>query len=240
MTEQRQALSRLETARREQTPQALARLAIVGLFIVLWGCLWVARIPMPLPFLAVLAAEAVFFVAYLRVVKLLDSEGMIRAAHYFMLAAEILFHTTIVYFLGGITWLGSFAYVFGLIFTNTFLDLRRGFFYTAGAAASFVALALLDGTGTIPHYVFLDQDSLRYSDPRFVATTIIGGVGVFFSTYLWINWVGHQIRRERDSAIDVQEKLERAHLAVERVNAHLEERVRTVPPRSSRRTARSA
>jgi diguanylate cyclase (GGDEF)-like protein/PAS domain S-box-containing protein len=38
--------------------------------------------------------------------------------------------------------------------------------------------------------------------------------------------VGHQIRRERDSAIDVQEKLERAHHAVERVNAQLEERVR--------------
>jgi diguanylate cyclase (GGDEF)-like protein/PAS domain S-box-containing protein len=226
MAVESQAPSRLDAARREQTPQAVARLAIVGLFIVLWGCLWVARIPMPLPFLIVLGLEGGFFVLYLRLVRLLNSERLIGAAHYSMLAAEILFHTAMVYFLGGITWLGSFAYVFGLIFTNTFLDLRRGFFYTAGAASSFVALALLEGTGAIPHYTFLDQGSLRYEDPRFVTTTIIGGVGVFFSTYLWINWVGHQIRRERDSAVDAQEKLQRAHAAVERVNAQLEERVR--------------
>jgi len=226
MAEQRHARGRLEAARNEQTPQALARLAIVGLFIVLWGFLWAARIPMPLPFLLVLCAEAAFFVAYLRLVRLLRSERMIRLAHYFMLASEIVFHTTMVYFLGGVTWLGSFAYVFGLIFTNTFLDLRRGFFYTAGAASSFAALALLDATGAIPHYTFLDQDARRYEDARFVTTTIIGGVGVFFSTYLWINWVGHQIRRERDSAVSMQEKLERAHQAVERVNAQLEERVR--------------
>ena len=53
--------SRIDAKRREQTPQALARLAIVVLFIGLWLLLWLAQIPMPFPFLLVLVAEVAFF-----------------------------------------------------------------------------------------------------------------------------------------------------------------------------------
>jgi len=131
-----------------------------------------------------------------------------------------------VYFLGGITWLAPFAYIFGLIFTNTYLDPRRGLIYTMAVAAAFVTLVLLDATGTIPHYAYLDQGPLRYRDSRFVATTIIGSIGVMFSVYAWVNWVGSQLRRERDHAVDMQERLARANQAVERVNLQLEQRVR--------------
>src|SRR6185312_2912503 len=138
------------------------------------------------------------FLVYLNIVPRLQSERQVEYAHYFMLACEILFHTVMVHFLGGIMWLGPFAYVFGLIFTNTFLDLKRGFVYASGVATAFLALIVLEATGTIPHYSYLDQSSQRYQDARFVVTTAIGGVGVFFSMYLWVNWVGHQLRRERD------------------------------------------
>ncbi len=219
------APARLDMAQREQVPQALARLVVVCLFICLWFVLWLARIPMPVPFLAVLVLEALFFVFYWRAVFLLSAESHVRIAHYCMLAAEILFHTTMVYFLGGITWLGAFAYVFGLIFTNAFLDLRRGFIYTSGAASAFAALALLDATGTIPHYMYLDHNVSRYRDFRVVATTLLGGTGVFYSIYLWVNWVGHQLRYERDNAVAMSDQLVRARVDLERANAELEMRV---------------
>src|SRR3972149_473215 len=157
--------SRLDAKRREQTPQALARLALLLLFMALWGLLWLLRIPMPFPFLLLLFAEALFFVAYWRVVFLMPNVRSIEIAHYVMLGAEIVFHTSMVYFLGGISWLGGFASVFGLIFSNAFLDLRRGLIYTTGACAAFSALILLEATGTIPHYVYLDQGTLRSTDP---------------------------------------------------------------------------
>jgi diguanylate cyclase (GGDEF)-like protein len=215
----------LAIKRSEQAPQVLARLTVIGVFTSLWFVLWLARIPMPLPFLAVLLIEAMFFVVYWRTVYAIPSARGLDVAYYAMLAAEICFHTTMVYFLGGISWLGGFAYVFGLIFTNGFLDLRRGLMYTAGAAGAFAALALLDATGTIPHYQFLDQDPLRYLDPRFVATTMIGGIGVFFSIYAWVNWVGHELRRERDAAVRVRDELLAARSALQRTNVELEERV---------------
>ena len=112
---------------------------------------------MPVPFLLVLFAEIAFFLIYWRLVYLLPNVRSIEIAHYGMLVVEIVIHTTIVYYLGGISWLGAFAYVFGLIFTNTFLDMRKAFFYTAGASLAFASLVVLEATETIPHYVYLDQ-----------------------------------------------------------------------------------
>ena len=100
-----------------------------------------------------------------------------------MLAAETIFHTTMVYFLGGITWLGPFAYVFGMVFTNAYLDLKRGAIYTAGVASAFIAprAARCDGGDSAPGVP--RRATLRYSDARFVTTGIVGSVGVFFSLY---------------------------------------------------------
>ncbi|HYM16218.1 MAG TPA: HD domain-containing phosphohydrolase [Dehalococcoidia bacterium] len=216
---------RLQARRREQTPQALARLVVIGLFIALWLLLLVIGLPMPTPFLAVLCCEALFFVVYLRVVALLPSARQIERAHYVMLAAEIIFHTTMVYFLGGVAWLGAFAYVFGLIFTNTFLDLKRGLIYTTGAAAAFLALLVLEATGVVPYYTYPRVGLFSYRDGRFVLTTALGGAGVFYSIYLWTNWVGRQLRSERDSAVRSQDALLEARVGLQRANRELEERV---------------
>ncbi len=217
---------RLGGKRKEQTPQALARLAVVGLFIALWFVLWVAKIPMPVPFLIVLAVEILFFLLYWRLVFVLPNTKAIDAAHYGMLAAEIIFHTTIVYFLGGISWLGAFAYVFGLIFSNAFLDMRKAFIYTAGASLAFSALVILVATGVVPHYVYMEQGAFRHTDPRFVITTLIGAGGVFFSICIWVNWVGRQLRQERDAAVEMQDDLLQARASLQHANEELEERVR--------------
>ncbi len=218
--------TRLDAKRREQTPQALARLVISSLFVGLWAIFWVARVPMPLPFLIALLLEIAFFVIYWRVVFILPNVRAVSLAQYGMLATEIVFHTTMVYFLGSLSWLGSFAYVFGLIFTNAFLDLRKGMIYTTGACAAFSALIVLEATGTVPHYEYLAQGPLRYSDPRFVATTLVCATGVFYSIYLWSSWVGQQLRRERDAAIRSQGELLDARIELQRANEELEQRVR--------------
>ena len=220
-----QTLVDLRELRREQTPQALARLVVVALFIAMWALLWAVQIPMPVPFLLTLAAEGVFLLIYWRAVFVLPDARSIHAARACMLGAEIIFHTTMVYFLGSIMWLGAFAYVFGLIFSNTFLDLRGGFVYTTGAAGAFVALILLEATGTIPHQAYGDQGPLRFQDPQVVITTSLAVVGVFVSIYLWVNWVGHQLRGERDSAVASQSETVRAREALVQANADLERRV---------------
>ncbi len=219
------SFTRLNAMRKEQVPQALARLAVVSLFVCLWVILLLAGIPMPFPFLVALLIEIAFFVAYLRIVFLLPKRGLISVAQYVMLAAEIGFHTTMVYFLGGVSWLGAFAYVFGLIFTNAYLDIRKGLIYTSGASMAFATLVLLEATGTIPHYQYMDQGPLRYADPRFVATTLVGASGVFFSIYLWSSWVGRELRRERDAAVSAQDELLRARVELIRSNEELEARV---------------
>ncbi|MEE8385598.1 MAG: PAS domain S-box protein, partial [Dehalococcoidia bacterium] len=223
MRDDNHPFDRLDAKRREQTPQALARLVVVGLFIGLWFVLWLARIPMPVPFLLVLVMEVLFFLVYWRTVFLLPSVRTVELAQYGMLAAEIVFHTTMVYFLGGVSWLGPFAYVFGLIFANTFLDLRRGFLYTSGVSLAFIALIALEATGVVPHYAYLEQGPLSYTDPRLVATTIIAGFGVFFSIYGWVNWVGRLLRQERDAAVRARDDVLQARAELELANIAVRE-----------------
>ncbi len=211
----------LDARRREQTPQALARLAVIALFMALWAFLRIVGAPMPLPFFIVLCLEALFFLAYLRTIPLIPSATGIAIAYYVMLGAEIAFHTTMVYFLGGITWLGGFAYVFGLIFANAFLDPKRGLAYTLGVVGSFLSLALLDAGGIIPHYSYLDGSD---RSDRYLFTTVTGGAGVFLSIYAWMNWVGSQLRRERDTALKAHERMLAAQRELQRSNEALEER----------------
>ena len=69
MTADHQTFSRLESRRQEQTPQALARLVVIGVFIALWFVLWLGRrqkgtvflLALPLMFLVGLWAEGQVF-----------------------------------------------------------------------------------------------------------------------------------------------------------------------------------
>jgi diguanylate cyclase (GGDEF)-like protein len=193
--------------------------------MALWMILALARMPMPRPFLLALVVEAAFFLAYLSLLPHLRSRTALRRGSYVIFGAEIVLHTTMVYLLGSLNWLGAFAYVFGLIFTNTYLDMRRGFVYTVGAASAFSALVVLEATGAIPHHEYLPQDALRFKSAEFVATTLIASWGVFFSVYVWVNWVGHQIRSERDRAVALQDELYATHRELQSANASLERRV---------------
>jgi putative two-component system response regulator len=215
----------LAAKRREQAPQAFARLAIIVLFVGLWMVLWTARIPLPRPFLATLCIEAAFIILYVRVVAVLPSERSIRVAYRFMLLAEIVFHSAMVYFLGGVGWLGAFAYVFGLIFTNTFLDLRGGAVYASGVVAAFATLAILEYAGVVPYYGFAYAESRLHQNGEFLAVSLICGGGALFSIYVWVNWVGGQLRRERDSAVRATRALLLAQRDLEIANAKLETRV---------------
>jgi diguanylate cyclase (GGDEF)-like protein len=215
----------LDQARAEQVPQVIARVMLVVLFMALWMLLALLRMPMPHPFLIALVIEAAFFISYLALLPRLGSRAALRRGAYVIFAAEIVLHTTMVYYLGGLNWLGAFAYVFGLIFTNAYLDMRRGFVYTVGAGGAFTSLVILEATGAIPHYEYLPQDALRFQSHQFVATTLIASWGVFFSVYVWVNWVGHQIRGERDHAVALQDELFSTHRELQAANALLEERV---------------
>lgn len=211
--------------RAEQYAQALARIVLISLFMGFWGLLWAIRMPLPVEFLILMAVENAFFAGYLGLVARLRSARAITTASYAMLGVEIVVHTTMVYYLGTLSWLGSFAYMYGLIFANTFLDLKRGLAFTTFDAAAFVSLILLEATGTIPHRSVFPEDPLRYRDPRFVTTTILLSAGVFYTVYVWVNWVGHQLRRERDAALRAQAEAARARDALREANLRLEERV---------------
>ena len=75
------------------------------------------------------------------------------------------------------------------------------------------------------HYLYLQQGVLRYTDARYVITTDVGTVGVFFGVTLFLNWVGNQRRSERDRAVAANAQLVIARTELEEINSGLEQRV---------------
>ncbi len=138
---------------------------------------------------------------------------------------ELVFHTFIVYFLGGISWLGPIAYFFALMYGVVFLTFRQALVFTLAIVVSFLGLITLDGTGAIPHQWYLPQGPDRYRDPEFLVVTGIAFAGVMSTVTFWMVFLGGEMRRERDIAMRMNAELVKAQEQLRLLNDELEKKV---------------
>jgi diguanylate cyclase (GGDEF)-like protein len=115
--------------------------------------------------------------------------------------AELGFHTAIVYYLGGLNWLGAIAYIYAVMFAAVFLSPRQAIVFSAAVAAAFLTIITLDATGQIPHQWYLNQGPDRFRDTEFVVTTSAAFVGVIATVTFWMVFIGSEVRRQRDEAL---------------------------------------
>ena len=196
--------------RRQHRAFVNARLVLVLLFISLWLVLTPVGYSIPYGFVFVLAGEAAALLIYRQLLKGVQDAHTLDRMHYVLLVAELGFHTAIVYFLGGVSWLGPVAYIYALMYATVFLSGRQAAAFTALVAAAFMALVSLEGAGVIPHQWYLPQGPDRYSDPEFLVTTTVAFVGVAATVTFWMVFLGNEVRRERDEALRANAKLVKA------------------------------
>lgn len=211
--------------KRQHRAFALARIALVLLFISLWGTLFVVGYPMPYAFALVLMAEASTLFAYRWLMERVRAERTLDHLHYGLLAMELGFHTAIVYFLGGLSWLGAVAYIYGLMYATVFLSWRGATLFMVAVCASFVTLVSLDAANTIPHQWYLPQGPERFRDMEFIVTTTLAFVGVLATVTFWMVFIGSEVRRERDDALRANEELLAAEGRLRALNEELERKV---------------
>ena len=202
-----------------------ARLMVVSAFIGLWPLMFLIRLALPIGFLIVLVIEVGTLLGYGWLVRRVGSSRTLDRLHYALLAAEIGFHSAMVYYLGGVSWLGPIAYVYAILFAGAFLSRWQTAVFTAGVAAAFLSLLSLEGAGVIPHQTFLPLGPDRLEDPRFLATTAIMFVGVMGTIAFWVAWLGNEVRRERDEALRANEELVTAQAQLQTMNEELELKV---------------
>lgn len=202
-----------------------ARLALVLLFISLWVTLLPFGYPMPTGFLIVLVAELATILWFRQGLgRIRTSKGLDRS-HQALLVCELGFHTAIVYFLGGVSWLGTIAYLYALMYAAVFLSVRQAVAFTAAVAISFLTLVSLDGAGVLPHQVYLPQGPDRYSDPDYLVTTCVAFVGVAATVTFWMVFIGNEMRRERDIALNANTALAQTQTELWVLNQELENKV---------------
>jgi len=202
-----------------------ARLALVLLFMALWLILIPIGYPMPVGFALVLAGEAAVLLAYRWRLAKVQEERTLHRLHYLLLALELVFHTGIVYFLGGLSWLGSVAYIYALMYATVFLSPRQAVAFTAAVAAAFITIVSLDGLGVVPHQWYLPQGPDRFRDLGFVVTTTVAFIGVLATVTFWMVFIGSEVRRERDEALRANAELMTVQGQLRALNEELERKV---------------
>ena len=221
------ALGRAEVVRKRRQHQAfaVARMLLILLFIGLWFALLAIGYPMPYGFLIVLALEAATLAGYRWLIARPGTEKGLDLLHYCLLFSELGFHTAIVYFLGGLSWLGAIAYIYAIMYASVFLSWRGAVVFMVAIAASFMTIVTLDGAGVLPHQYYLPQGPDRFRDMEFVTTTSLAFVGVLATVTFWMAFVGAEIRRERDEALRANEELVDVQEQLRALNDELERKV---------------
>ncbi len=215
----------LAEKRRQHRAFVNARLVLVLLFISLWLVLAPAGLRLPTGFLIALVAEAAVLWLYRRLVPAAGNARTLDRMHYALLAAEIGFHSAMVYYLGGVSWLGSIAYIYAILYAGAFLTRWQAMVFVAAVSATAVSMMSLEGAGVIPHQWFLPQGPDRYQDPRFLATSAIMFTGVLATVTFWMVFIGSEVRRERDEALRANAELVKAQEELWRLNDELERKV---------------
>ncbi len=211
--------------KRQHLAFAFARLALVLLFITLWLVLLPVGYPMPYGFVFVLMAEAVVLMGYRRLIGRVQTERTLDRLHYVLLLCELGFHTAIVYFLGGLSWLGAVAYIYALMYATVFLSWRQAAAFTVAVAAAFMTVISLDAAGVLPHQWYLPQGPDRYRDPEFLVTTTVAFVGVLATVTFWMVFIGNEVRRERDEVLKTNKELVTVQAQLRLLNEELERKV---------------
>lgn len=195
------------------------------MFIGLWAAMLPLGYAMPYGFLLTLLAEISTLAGFLWLVSRARSAETFETLHVALVLCELVFHTAIVYFLGGVSWLGPIAYLYALLYAVVFFNRQQAAIFTMMVVAAFVFVVTLDGTGVLPHQWYLPQDADRFQDPDFLVPTTIGFVGVMSTVAFWMVFIGSEVRRETDAALQANAELVRAQEDLRRLNDELEKKV---------------
>lgn len=195
------------------------------MFVALWPALLPLGYAMPYGFLVALLAEIATLAAFLRLVSRAERAETLETLHVALVLCELVFHTAIVYYLGGVSWLGPIAYLYALLYAVVFFTRQQAAIFTAMVVASFVFVVSLDGAAILPHQWYLPQDANRFDNPDFLVPTTIGFVGVVSTVAFWMVFIGSEVRRETDAALRANAELVRAQADLRRLNEELEKKV---------------
>lgn len=198
---------------------------LVAMFVALWAALLPLGYPMPYGFLIALLAEITTLAGFLWIVSRAERAETLETLHVGLVLCELAFHTAIVYYLGGVSWLGPIAYLYALLYAVVFFTRQQAAILTLMVTASFVLVVSLDGAGVLPHQWYLPQDANRFENPDYLVPTTIGFVGVVATVAFWMVFIGSEMRRETEAALRANAELVKTQNELRSLNDELERKV---------------
>ncbi len=140
-------------------------------------------------------------------------------------AVEVLLIAFLIHRMGGVEWIGVIFYLFTVMYANFFLPKFQGYLVTGIAVGSYVAVALLELFGVIPHVpLFRLQGPPHRSLSYVLATVLVGGIGIYAALAFTVRAFADLFHGKNRELQRERRKLE--ELSLKLLSAHEEERRR--------------
>ncbi len=193
--------ARLDELRSTVQRTILVRRISLGMFCVVAAIVVLASDISPLnPLFAVPFSWLVLTIPFQWLVGKQQNTNRLHLVHAGFLAFEVLLIALLVQRLGGVEGIGAVFYLYTVIYANFFLPKYLGYVITGLAVGSYIAVALAEYAGLLPHNpLFPAADPLHRHLPFVITTVVVGAVGLYAALAFTVRaFAGMYERQQRE------------------------------------------
>ena len=163
----------------------------------------------------VLLIWILFYLSHSYFIKEKKDREDLAIFHFKNTVIDILLLTIIIYYFGGVEWMGGIFYVAILAWTSNVLLKKQGFALALLAVCFYTTLALLEYFQIIPHRDVFGFSSGLYQNPSFIFVQImVLASGLFFIAENYGNF-SESFKKKQEKLIQAQQEVEEARTVLE-------------------------
>ena len=163
----------------------------------------------------VLLTWTLFYLSHSYFIKEKKDREDLAVFHFKNTVVDILLLTIIIYYFGGVEWMGGIFYVAILAWTSNVLLKKQGFALALLAVCFYTTLALLEYFQILPHRDVFGFSSGLYQSPSFIFVQImVLASGLFFIAENYGNF-SESFKKKQEKLIEAQTQVEEARTVLE-------------------------
>jgi len=220
-----------KTFLKDINPTVQMRLLTTSVFLILAFSLhFLKQIDIPLMVSAILLIWIIEQFFSFLIIQKLKTVAKINDFFFGQLIFDVIILTVVIYFIGAIEWIGSFFYIFTIIYSVFYLPQKaKKILLVSLVFFLYATLLILQYSQVIPFQGLVSSGGF-HQNPYYIFTTLLVAGGAFGLVAVNINIFASRLRQKTDELeevkLNLQEKVSQRTKELEEMTGNLEEKVR--------------
>lgn len=155
------------------------------------------------------------YVFYYYYIRQKINEKNLGSFYFIKSSVDLFLITAAIHFLGGVEWIGAVFYLAVLSWASAILSKNKVFVLSFMAVSFYLALALLECSGLLPHNSLLDSHSGLYQNTTYILVQALVLIIIFLFVSQNYGTLANNFRESKKRLLNYQERLEEAKSVLE-------------------------